>query len=84
MSLINSIMKRILILAPKGLASQLEEKLRHKFDVDTNLPESESVCQILAKTRRSWITICSFTYDENLKDILTMFEVNFEIKKENK
>jgi hypothetical protein len=74
-------MQRILILAPKGLASQLEEKLRHKFDVETNLPTSESVCQILAKTRTSWVTICSFTYDENLKDILTMFEVNFEMKK---
>jgi hypothetical protein len=77
-------MQRILILAPKGLASQLEEKLRHKFDVETNLPESKSVCQILAKTKRSWITICSFTYDENLKDILTMFEVNLEIKKARK
>ena len=77
-------MQRILILAPKGLASQLEEKLRHKFDVETNLPESESVCHILANTKRSWITICSFTYDENLKDILTMFEVNFEIKKDSK
>ena len=77
-------MQRILILAPEGLASQLEEKLRHTFDVETSLPESKSVCHILAKTKRSWITICSFTYDENLKDILTMFEVNFEIKKDRK
>jgi hypothetical protein len=26
------------------------------------------------------ITICRFAYDENLKDILTMFEVNYELR----
>lgn len=74
-------MKKILILAPRTLACKLEEKLRHKFDVETTLPDTESLCQIRAKIRRSWITICSFASDENLKDILTMFEVNYELKK---
>jgi hypothetical protein len=77
-------MQRIQISAPKGLASKLEEILRHKFDVEINLLESESACEIQAKVRRAWITICTFAYDENLKDILTMFEVNFELKKEHK
>jgi hypothetical protein len=74
-------MQKILILAPRALAYKLEEKLRHKFDVETTLPDTESLCQIRAKIRRSWITICSFASDENLKDILTMFEVNYELKK---
>jgi hypothetical protein len=74
-------MQKILILAPRALAYNLEEKLRHKFDVETTLPDTESLCQIRAKIRRSWITICSFASDENLKDILTMFEVNYELKK---
>jgi hypothetical protein len=77
-------MQKIQISAPKGLASKLEEILRHKFDVEINLRENESVCEIQAKVRRAWITICTFSYDENLKDILTMFEVNFELKKEHK
>jgi hypothetical protein len=80
----NPRMQRIQISAPKGLASKLEEILRHKFDVEINLLESESVCEIQAKVRRAWITICTFACDENLKDILTMFEVNFELKKEHK
>jgi hypothetical protein len=74
-------MQKILILAPRSLACKLEAKLRHKFDVETALPYEESLCQIRAKIRRSWITICSFARDENLKDILTMFEVNYELKK---
>jgi hypothetical protein len=74
-------MKKILILAPRALAYKLEEKLRHKFDVETTSPDIESLCQIRAKIRRSWIPICSFASDENLKDILTMFEVNYELKK---
>ncbi|HZA07757.1 MAG TPA: hypothetical protein VE619_08645 [Nitrososphaeraceae archaeon] len=74
-------MQKILILAPRVLACKLEEKLRHKFDVETALPDQESLCQIRAKIRRRWITICSFARNENLKDILTMFEVNYELKK---
>jgi hypothetical protein len=74
-------MQKILILAPSALACKLEEKLRYKFDVETTLPDTVSLCQIRAKIRRSWITICSFASDENLKDILTMFEVNYELKK---
>jgi hypothetical protein len=74
-------MQKILILAPRALAYKIEEKLRHKFDVETTLPDTEPLCQIRAKIRRSWITICSFASDENLKDILTMFEVNYELKK---
>ena len=34
------------------------------------------VCEILAKVRRKWVTICRFVPYENLDDILTMFRVN--------
>jgi hypothetical protein len=36
--------------------------------------------EIKAKIRRDWITLCRFAHNENLKDILTMFQVNYELK----
>jgi hypothetical protein len=61
----------------------LEEKLRHRYDIeiyalDDNI--ANIVCEILAKVRKEWITICRFAPYENLDDILTMFRVNFELK----
>jgi hypothetical protein len=46
-----------------------------------SLLDSKSVCQIQTKARRQWVTICSFAYDENLNDIITVFEVNYDLKK---
>jgi hypothetical protein len=74
-------MQKIMISAPEKIAKQLEEKLRHKFDVATGLIENDSQCEISAKIRNKWVPICRFVVDEDLKDILTMFEVNLEIKK---
>jgi hypothetical protein len=78
-------MQRILIYAPEQIASKLEDKLRHNFDVETELLPNNginnpAVCEIKAKVKRDWITICRFAHNENLKDILTMFKVNYELK----
>jgi hypothetical protein len=75
-------MRKILISAPEVIVNKLEEKLRHKYDVQIKtIPNYISaVCEIKAKVGRDMITICRFACNENLKDILTMFEVNYELK----
>jgi hypothetical protein len=71
-----------MIRAPPDLARKLEEILRHNYDVRTDIHEfdSKAICEIEARITRNWITICRFAPDENLKDIITMFKVNLEIK----
>jgi hypothetical protein len=75
-------MRKILISAPELVTNKLEEKLRRKYDVQIKtIPnDTSSVCEIKAKVGRDMITICRFACNENLKDILTMFEVNYELK----
>jgi hypothetical protein len=73
---------KILIRAPPSLAHKLEEILRHRYDVRTEIrDDSKSICEIEARITRNWIPICRFAADENLEDILTMFKVNLELKK---
>lgn len=75
-------MQKILVRAPPELAHKLEETLRQRYDVRTEILEDDSkaICEIEARITKNWITICRFAPDENLKDILTMFKVNLEIK----
>ena len=73
-------MRKILISAPGPLANELEGKLRHKYDVEVTIVPYDAVCEIKARISRNWITICRFASDENLKDIITMFEVNYQLK----
>ena len=81
-------MQKLLICATKELAIKLEEKLRHHYDVQSDILEGHDdnnksnaiVCEIKVKVKREWITICRFAPNENLKDILTMFQVNYELK----
>jgi hypothetical protein len=81
-------MQKLLIRATKELAITLEEKLRHHYYVQLEILDGHEdknkvntdVCEIRAKIRRDWITLCRFTPNENLKDILTMFQVNYELK----
>ncbi len=75
-------MQKILVRAPSELAHKLTETLRHRYDVRTEIYEDDgkAICEIEARITRNWITICRFASDENLKDILTMFKVNLEIK----
>ncbi|MGI8834914.1 MAG: hypothetical protein ACR2IS_20065 [Nitrososphaeraceae archaeon] len=74
-------MQKILIRAPKNVAIRLEEKLRHRFDVGTEFIGVQGICEISARLKSRWITVCRFASDEDFKNILTMFEVNFEIKR---
>ncbi len=74
-------MQKILIRAPKNIARRLEEKLRHRFDVGTEFIDDQNVCEISAKLKNKLTTICRFAFDEDFKNILTMFEVNYEIKR---
>ena len=81
-------MQKLLICATKALAAKLEEKLGHHYDVqleildsfDDKNKDSINVCEIKVKVRREWITLCRSASNENLKDILTMFQVNYELK----
>jgi len=66
------------------VAHKLEEILRHRYDVQTEIREDDSICEIEARITRNWITICRFAPDENLEDILTMFKVNLELKKDKR
>ena len=70
-------------MAMEPLKSQLEEKLRFQFDVESVDITNNGICEIKAKLKRDWITICRFTASENLRDILTMFEVNYELRARN-
>ena len=72
-------MRRILICASDSIAKRLEDKLRHKFDVEIKIVYSD-VCEIKGKIKRDWVSICRFAHNENLNDVLTMFEVNYELK----
>ncbi len=70
-----------MIRAPKNVAIRLEEKLRHRFDVGIEFIDFQGICEISARLKSRWITVCRFASDEDFKNILTMFEVNFEIKR---
>jgi hypothetical protein len=81
-------MKKLLIHATKELAIKLEEKLRHRYDVQLDILDDHddknksnvNVCEIKVKIRKDWATLCRFAPNENLKDILNMFQVNYELK----
>ena len=74
---------KVTIQAPSGVAAVLEEKLRKKYEVEVEiLPDNPKViCKIMARKHQKWITICTFASDETIKDIITMFEVNFQLRK---
>ena len=76
-------MRKLLIRATYELASRLEDKLRHNYDVRVHVLDDRTtsvVCEISAEVRRKWVTVCRFAHTENLEDILTMFRVNLELK----
>ena len=81
-------MKKLLIHATKELATKLEEKLIHRYNVQLDILDDHddknksnvNVCEIKVKIRKDWVTLCRFAPNENLKDILIMFQVNYELK----
>jgi hypothetical protein len=76
-------MRKVKIKATMGISAILEEKLRHKYEVEVEaIPDHpKAICQIMVVKNRKWITICSFASDENIRDIITMFEVNSQLRK---
>ena len=72
-------MKKILITGPKKLLQQLENKLRRNFEIELFF-EDDPICKIEAKKNNQLIVICTFSSDEKINNILTMFEVNYQIK----
>ena len=72
-------MKKILITGPKKLLQQLENKLRRNFEIELFF-EDDPICKIEVKKNNQLIVICTFSSDEKINNILTMFEVNYQIK----
>jgi hypothetical protein len=73
-------MQKILILADDPIRTRLEEKLRRRFDVESVPPPLNGICEIKMSLRENWITLCRFSPNENFRDIITMFNVNYELK----
>ena len=73
-------MQKILIMADEPIRTKLEEKLRRRFDVESVSPPLDGICEIKMRLRGSWITLCRFSPNENFLDIMTMFNVNHDLK----
>ena len=73
-------MQKILISADDPIRTKLEEKLRRRFDVESVPPPLNGICEIKLHLRRNWITLCRFSPTENFRDIITMFNVNYDLK----
>jgi hypothetical protein len=76
-------LQRILIQAPETIANRLEGKLRKKFEVTSVTAIIPTDCQISVKFGNRWITVCRFAMDEDLDNILMMFQVKYEMVKRN-
>ena len=73
-------MQKILIMADDPIRTMLEEKLRRRFDVETVPTPLKDICEIKLHIRGNWITLCRFSPNENFRDIITMFNVNYDLK----
>ena len=72
-------MRKIFITASEKIINQIEKKFRHNFEIDFEYSDSSKGKIELIKNNR-WVTICRFSSDESLDNIITMFNVNYEIK----
>jgi hypothetical protein len=72
-------MRKILITSSEKIINQIEKKLRHEFEIDFEYSDS-SEGKIEVKKDNRWVTICRFSSDENIDNIITMFNVNYKIK----
>lgn len=76
-------LRKILIQAPETIANRLEVKLRKRFEVTLVSAVAPTDCQISVKLGNKWITVCRFAMDEELDNILMMFQVKYEMVKRN-
>ena len=68
-------MIKILIKGPERTIRVLEERLRYTCMIDLEISNHMSGCKIDARKGNEWITLCRFTNDENVNNILTMFRI---------
>ncbi|MDW3631283.1 MAG: hypothetical protein QOK71_07590 [Nitrososphaeraceae archaeon] len=72
-------MRKIFITASPKIINQLKKKLRHNFEIEFEYSDSlEGKIEVIKNNR--WVTICRFSSNESLDNIVTMFNVNYEIK----
>ena len=72
-------MRKIFITASQNIFNQLEKKFRHNFEIEFEYSDSlEGKIEVIKNNR--WVTICRFSSNESLDNIVTMFNVNYEIK----
>jgi hypothetical protein len=72
-------LRKIFITASQKIINQLEKKFRHNFEIEFEYSDSlEGKIEVIKNNR--WVTICRFSSDESLDNIVTMFNVNYEIK----
>ena len=72
-------MRKIFITASQNIINQLEKKFRHNFEIEFEYSDSiEGKIEVIKNNR--WVTICRFSSNESLDNIVTMFNVNYEIK----
>jgi hypothetical protein len=72
-------LRKIFITASEKIINQIEKKFRNNFDIDFEYSDSSEGKIELIKNNR-WVTICRFSSDESVDNIITMFNVNYEIK----
>jgi hypothetical protein len=72
-------LRKIFITASEKIINLIEKKLRTNFEIDFEYSDSSEGKIELIKNNR-WVTICRFSSDESLDNIITMFNVNYELK----
>lgn len=72
-------MRKIFITASEKIINQLEKKFRHNFEIEFEYSDSlEGKIEVIKNNRL--VTICRFSSNESIDNIVTMFRVNYEIK----
>ncbi len=71
-------MKKIFITASENIINRLEKNFRHTFEIESEHSDSlEGKIEVIKNN--TWVTMCRFCLDESLDNIVTMFNVNYEI-----
>ena len=71
-------MRKIFITASEKIINQLEKKFRDNFEIEFEYSDSlEGKIEVIKNN--TWVTICRFSLDESFDNIVTMFNVNYEI-----
>ena len=72
-------MRKIFVTASEKIVNQIEKKFRHHFEIEFEYSDS-SEGKIEVIKNKEWVIICRFSSNESIDNIVTMFNVNYEIK----